>query len=133
MVDEKLIDELSHFHYLPMRSDINIINIYQQLSLKFSNYVPITKKLVDELHDELYDGLKKLDQKDIYYTDKKTIFEDDAIKSFVTKGSYSVISEQGYHEYLIINLQQIFLNHQQKMYLCQRYIAYLFQEHAFLS
>lgn len=100
MVDEKLIDELSHFHYLPMRSDINIINIYQQLSLKFSNYVPITKKLVDELHDELYDGLKKLDQKDIYYTDKKTIFEDDAIKSFVTKGSYNVISEQGYHEYL---------------------------------
>ena len=100
MVDEKLIDELSHFHYLPMRSDINIINIYQQLSLKFSNYVPITKKLVDELYDELYDGLKKLDQKDIYYTDKKTIFEDNDIKSFVTKGSYNVINEQGYHEYL---------------------------------
>ena len=51
MVDEKLIDELSHFHYLPMSSDINIINIYQQLSLKFPNYVPITKKIVDELQD----------------------------------------------------------------------------------
>ena len=98
MTDQGFVDLLASFSDLDLNKCINNINILKQISLKYPDKLPITKKDVTNICNQFKYRLKhKLDHNNIYYF---RIPNDKSYRDFLENRGYQLTSE---HESLVFD------------------------------